>query len=504
MDLKNVLLIQVPFLQKEKVFPLGLAYIASFIRQYGFDVTVLDLQTEHLTNEKLLKRLSKINFDIVGISALVNRFQYVSFLSKELKRIKPVPIVVGNGLGTGAYKIVLENIPEVDICVIGEGEETFLDILKNVNRLEEIPGISYRRNGTVILNPNRIPKVDINAIPWPAYDLIDMDKYIVESSDFLDTGYFTIRGREDVRRKIAYMITARGCPYNCKFCGRIIKQLRLRNIKDIIEEVKFIKNKYDASGISFYDELLVLSKKRVIILAEELKKLDILWSCQGRVNLVDIDLLKKMKECGCVCIGYGIESGSQKILDAMDKKVKVEDIISAMQCANQAGLAVKVQLIFGYPGEDEHTVRETIELFLKLKNPGRRFNIIRPLPGSRLYDELIEAGIIDNELEFIKYLETSLDMNLPIVNLTSFVDDEIKLKACRAESIMLLNYLWYMIRYRLFQLLKDFLKSRGSFKTVMRYLLKLILTMNKSLFNFLLRDRYPKGYKIYSIRKQSL
>jgi radical SAM superfamily enzyme YgiQ (UPF0313 family) len=210
-----------------------------------------------------------------------------------------------------------------------------------------------------------------------------------------------------------------------------------------------------------------------------------------------VEFLKELKRNGCVSLGYGIESGSETILRAMDKRVSTEQIIEAMKAAQEASLEIKIQLIFGYPGESKQTIRDTIKLFKALKSPGRRFNIIRPLPGSRLYDELIEQGVIDDELQYIRNLKTALDMNIPIVNLTDFKNHDIKLMACRAEGIMLLNYLVYMIFNHPIELLNKFRRSKGSVKTVCWYLAKLVLSYFRPLFYFLARDRYPEGYFIY-------
>jgi radical SAM superfamily enzyme YgiQ (UPF0313 family) len=496
---QRVLLIQVPYYQLTRVFPLGIAYIASFIREHGYEVSIYDINLTRDNKEEVVNKLRKYNFDYVGISALANRFSYVEWIAKEIKKIRDVPIVVGNGLATGSFNLLLRHVPEIDFCVIGEGEETLLDILKNYARPEIILGIAYRRaTGEVVVNPKR-NLIDINELPWPSYNLFEMDKYIVESTEFLDTGYFTIRDEEKYRRRIAYMLTARGCPYNCKFCGRIISNVRLRDISDVIREIKFLKENYSVSGIVFYDEILILNKERTIELGEALNEMNILWSCQGRVNLVDKYFLKKIKDLGCVSLGYGIESGSQTILTAMDKRISPQQIIKSMNAAQDVKLAIKIQLIFGYPGENKNTVSETIALFKALKSPGRRFNILRPLPGSRLYDELLEQKIINDELEFIKNLEVALDKNLPILNLTGFKDNEIKLMSHRAEGYMLLNYLIYMVFNHPLSLISKFVNSKRSFRRVGGFMGRFILNFCKPLYNLIFKDnRYPQRYRIYS------
>jgi len=206
-----------------------------------------------------------------------------------------------------------------------------------MDSLQCVTGITYRDNtGKIVVNPKRPVQKNIDDFPWPAYQLFDMSLYM--DTKFYETGLFNVREKY-CGKKILPVLTSRGCPYNCHFCGKIIPHSRLRTIDDIVKEITFLKDRYDIDGVHLVDELAVISKKRTLALSKALHSLNLLWDCQGRVNTVDCETLHIMKKSGCVAIGYGIESGSQKILDNMNKKITVEQITNAMTWAKEADLS---------------------------------------------------------------------------------------------------------------------------------------------------------------------
>jgi len=212
------------------------------------------------------------------------------------------------------------------------------------------------------------------------------------------------------------------------------------SIDKVVEEIKYLKEKFNIDGVHFSDELFVLKKDRMREFVERLKPLNLFWDAQARANLVDFEMLEILKNGNCLGVGLGIESGSQKILDNMKKAVTVEQIKNAMLACKKLDLGVKVQLIFGYPGEDEKTIKETIELFKKVDHPGKRFNLITPIPGSPLYDDCIERNLIKNEEEYLIGLEKSFGKNKVQVNFTKWPDKELTKKMYDIEKIIRENY----------------------------------------------------------------
>lgn len=425
------------------LFPFGIAYIASYLLKYGYEVEIMDIYAKQLTKEEVIAELKKNEYDFIGISALVTQYEYVKWLSETIKNIHNVPIILGNGLATSSHRLVLDKISSIDVCVRGEGEITFKEVIENIDNLENVLGISYRDiNEKILINPDRPVHKNIDEFPWPAYELFDMSLYT--DTKFYETGIFNVREKH-LGKKLLPFLTSRGCPYNCNFCGKIIPNVRLRSIEDIVKEIKYLKDNYHIDGIHSIDELFVVNKKRAIALSKALKSLNLLWDCQGRVNTVDYETLKIMKESGCVAIGYGIESGSQKILENMNKKITVKQIEKAMKAAKKADLDVKVQLIFGYPGENIKTLEETLDVFKRVGHPARTFTFICPLPGTTLYKYALNKGLIQDEEEFLYKITKSFDYNIPVINFTEFdLDDLVPLmKKCGIKMFM--NYVIYMV-----------------------------------------------------------
>ncbi|MFX0141420.1 MAG: B12-binding domain-containing radical SAM protein, partial [Candidatus Hodarchaeota archaeon] len=181
---------------------------------------------------------------------------------------------------------------------------------------------------------------------------------------------------------------------NCKLCSKSMKGIRMKSLDFLFKEIDYYTSELKIDSIHFVDELLLINKKRFFEFCRRIKKYNIQWDCQGRINYVDEKILRAMKASNGVCIGFGIESGSQKILDAMDKRIKVKDIEKALTICQKIQLPMKIQLIFGYPGENWQTLNETISLFKKVRLPARRFTVITPLPGSQLYEDAKNDGFI--------------------------------------------------------------------------------------------------------------
>jgi len=341
----NVLLIQPPHIsggatREPDSFPLGLAYIDTVLSK-EHKVEVLDIWGNKLNEQKVIDKIKKLDYDVVGISALCTQYAYVKWLTKEIKRSFKGPIFLGGLLATYSTDIVLNNT-NVDICVIGEGELTTPDLLKNLDNLGKVDGIAFRKEGKITRTKPRPYIKDLDTIPFPNRELFPVETYI-NSTLYKDDG-----------RK-AEIIAGRGCPYNCVYCSKGFEGIRLRSVDNIIEEIKLLKKKYNISTISFADELVVINKKRTYELCDKIKKLGVKWACQGRLNVVDLDILKKMKDAGCKRIGYGIESGSQKILDNMNKQVKVEQALKALLWTQEVGIAIHPQMMFGMIGETKET-----------------------------------------------------------------------------------------------------------------------------------------------------
>jgi len=433
----NVLLIQPPHEYEGKdrdqvFFPIGLGYIARVLLDEGHYVEVLDLHAVRMPLDQVLDVIRNNSFDVLGISAMSTQYNYVRRLAGAIKEIdNSIKIILGWVLSTYSYESILEHT-EVDICVIGEGEVTIKELLKNLDNYKSIDGIAFKKDGVVIKNKDRQYIQDLDTLPLPPYHLFPMEIYI---------NNLNVIGAGEKLRTINISI-GRGCPYNCNFCSKSFSGFRLRSVDSVIKEIEYLKDNYAIEGMAFADECLVIRRDRVLELCEKISAMRVVWNCQGRVNLVDEKLLCKMKSAGCTAIGYGIESGSQKILNAMNKKITTDQAKSAILATRKAGLYPVIQMMFGYPGEDEETIRETIRFFQEIDHPGCEFSPTTPLPGSALWLYSLDTGFIKGEKEFLEKLEGGYMPDAPVlVNYTDFSTAQLRTIRENMERRIRRNYI---------------------------------------------------------------
>lgn len=440
----KVLLIQPPHAGREpSLFPLGLGYIAAALKEIGCEVEVFDIHAHNYSRKETTQKLEKLGYDLVGINAFSTQYSYIKWLTAELKKYHQGKIILGGPLPTYNPSLVLEKT-DADICVISEGDATIKEIVENINNLERVRGIYFSQDGEIIATPSREYLKDVNGIPLPPYDIFPMDIYFKHISLFGAPA-----------RKTMNLITARGCPYRCNFCSRTITGARFRTIDNVIEEIKTLKKRYAIDSVLFNDELVVVSRKRVRELCDKIRDLNIIWGCQGRANTIELDLLKYMKKAGCVYVGYGIESGSQKILDNMNKGVTVAQNEKAIRETLKTGLTPVIQMMFGYPGEDEGTIKETVDLLKRIhcsvplpNSPEPQLSLTTPLPGSPLYDQVLKEGLIKDEDEYLSKIELGYSRGSPvIINFTKFTNEELFALKEKAEREIYANYKGYLRRH---------------------------------------------------------
>ncbi len=413
----NVLLINPPIREHAPPvhFPLGLAYIATVLRKVGFKITVLDINAHRYSKEEVVAAIQKIDFDIVGIGGMVTVYKYVKWLVPELKAAKPnAKVILGGSLASSIPDFVIEKIKQLDAIVLGEGEITAVELfnaLKSNKKPEGILGVWYRDEKKICKNEPRPLIKNIDEVPFPSYDLFPVEvysKYAAHESGF---------------RKRMNMISTRGCPFGCRFCYHLFgrSMYRTRSPENIIEEIKMLYKDYEIKNISFADDNLTANRPRLIKFCELLanEKLDLTWSCLGRADSIDEEILNLMKAAGCNYIGFGIESGSQKILNNMNKAIKLDTVKKAVELTRKAGIAANGTFIFGYPGEDDSTIRETIN-FCKELDMSPDFFIITPYPGTPIYYEAIEKGLIKDVEKFVEMLG---DATCITINFTNYPDD---------------------------------------------------------------------------------
>ncbi|MDD4957679.1 MAG: radical SAM protein [Candidatus Omnitrophica bacterium] len=441
-------------------FPWGLGYISGILDREGYDARVFDIYAHQWDKKEVAERLKKESFDIVMITAMATQYAYVKWFSRLVKDINPgARIVVGGQLATFSWEVVLRNML-VDLCVIGEGEITTIDLLENLGEPSRVKGIAYRNgNEPVKTEPRELIK-DLGEIPEPVFDKFRMDIY--RTNKLYIHNKSAVLYKKQKRPHVMAMITGRGCPFRCNFCSRTFRTIRIKSLDSILREIDFFIDKYDIGGINFVDELLFLKQDMIDALAGELGKRGILWNGQARVDTINLDRLSYYKKNGLVSIGFGIESGSPDMLKMMNKGITRERIEEVIRRTIEAGLHLKMTLIFGYPGESEDTVRDTVEMFKGLGHPGRRFCIFTPLPGSVAYNMAIEQGLIEDEDAYLSSIYEGYWRT--VVNMTDFSDGEVDVVRKKAEADMRENYKEHIMSLPEFDRDKHFLICEEDFE----------------------------------------
>ena len=435
----KVLLINPPIRENASPinFPIGLGIIASVLLESGHEVEILDINALRLPKEQIAQNLKKYSPELVGIGGLITTYKYMKWIIPEIKALFPeVAIVVGGGVVTENPEILMK-ATVCDYAVVAEGEITIvelMDAIKNKSDLSKINGLAYKNElGEIIVNPKRELIKNLDEVPMPAYKLFPMDVYLKNQS------HSRVLGPQLEMN----LITSRGCPFNCNYCYHIFsKGVRLRSIDHVIEEIKFFIEQYHVTSFILIDETFTINAKRVTEFCAALKreKIKITWSCYARVSLVEKDLLKLMKDHGCYRIGFGIESGSQKILDLMNKRETVEQAERAIKMVRKAGLICGTTFMFGYPGETLETIQQTVSFCQKQLIPASFF-FTTPYPGTQLYS-VVQDKVFGKYKDLDDFLERLGDASDFVVNLTDFDDDElIQLREQTNRAVQKIPYL---------------------------------------------------------------
>ncbi len=362
---------------------MGLATIAAVLEKQGYPVTVLDANALKLKPEDIASRV--VDADVVGLTAVTPTINTAITIAGHLKKANPgLPVILGGAHATLLPEETLASAPGIDVVVRGEGEETLIDLLRaleNKKSLSEISGISYRKDGRAVNNPARSVSIDLDSLPFLAYHLLPRRRYKPHPP----------HGRA---LPFAAIITSRGCPYRCSYCSKPIfgSRFRAQSPQRVVDEIAYYQDKFGVKEIAFYDDVFTLNKKRAYDIAEGIIKrgLKIHWTCETRVNLVDKDLLHHMKRAGCYAIAYGIESGSQEILDTMNKGITIDEVEEAVRLTREVGLQTIGYFMIGSPGESPETIVATIEFAKKLKIDFAQFAVTTPFPGTDLYDRYLK------------------------------------------------------------------------------------------------------------------
>ncbi len=384
--------------------PLGTMYAASWLRQHGYDVALFDAMLAESEEEWAVALdehqpryaiIYEDNFNYLSKMCLL-RMREAAFKMIRMAKSRGCTVILCGADATDHYSIYLEK--GADFCILGEGEESLLELLNQLEgrreaSIDSILGLAYQSPpvsslqslNSPILSSSRRPDItDLDKLPFPAWDLVDIQKY---KNIWLERhGYFSMN-----------MVTTRGCPYHCNWCAKPIwgQRYNSRSPENVVAEMKWIKVTFAPDHIWFADDILGLKPNWIERFASLLREADavIPFKCLQRADLVNEKTAAALAKAGCKTVWIGAESGSQRILDAMDKGDTVEDIYNAARLLRANGIEVGFFLQFGYPGETWDDVKKTLKMVRECAPDDIGISVSYPLPGTKFYERVkLELG----------------------------------------------------------------------------------------------------------------
>ncbi|MCX5786762.1 MAG: radical SAM protein [Elusimicrobia bacterium] len=359
-------------------FPLGVGYIAAYVRKAGHTVKIFDPEPCGMPLELMWKKVAEFRPDIVGITSVTSNFMWARQAAIEAKRRLNCMVIMGGPHVNAVPRSTLQSMPELDAVILGEGEIPMLALANEFDArgkvdFNKIPGAALMEGWEY----REIPRPEIisglDRLPYPARDLLDIDLYLPG-------------------QKTVTLISSRGCPSQCTFCANICmgRKFRAHSPEFVVGEMAYVAEKYGIRHFRIYDDCFTADPVRVSRICDLIinEHLNITWDAAGRVNTLQDDaLILKMKQAGCICILLGIETGSQRILDLMKKGTTLAMAEECCSKLRKRGISYVNSFMIGNEGDTKETVIATIAFAKKLKSAAAVFNILIPYPGTLLFDK---------------------------------------------------------------------------------------------------------------------
>lgn len=378
--------------------PINLGYLAAYLIKHGHKVEIWDYEVEKITDDGFVERIRQAQPSVIGFSCMtptiINGHKMAYLVKKNFPNILTL---VGGPHSTAWPKKVLESFLHFDVVVIGEGEETLLELCQAIDKKQDLTGIlgiTYRTNQGIREESRRPLIKDLDKLPFPQRDLLHINS--------VRRGHLS-RGISN-RLKSTEIYTSRGCPFSCIFCASRVTMgstTRFRSPENVLAEVEECIKEYNFDHFIIADDTFTLNLDRAIKICQGFKKLSVRsWHCSGtRVNTVSPKLLKVMAETGCQKVAFGVESGSPRIMELNGKRINVKQVKNAFKWARQAGIKfVEGNYIIGsHPSETKEDLQMTIDLIRDTKPDLISMTMIVPYPGTKIYDLMKEKGYIFTE-----------------------------------------------------------------------------------------------------------
>jgi len=376
--------------------PLGLAYLAAALIDHKNDLNIEIIDGFLLDCDQYYKKILNIEADVVGVTSTITQLNEALKIPNLVNK-KDIKFIIG---GPGAANLPSTKLYESGYSVIcyGEGERTIVELMKTFENglpLENVNGISFLNNNQEVKTKPRDPIENLDEIPFPARDLLDMKKYLSI-------------WKEKMGVAATQIISSRGCPFSCKFCSKNTfgRRTRFMSHAKVIEEMRLLYDKYKAEMVFFDDDLFTLNRKRVLDFCDAMERElpGKRWGAQARVEMIDLEMLTRMKRAGCTDLMFGAESGSQRILDFLGKGIKVEQIKKAFTWVNEVGITGGMYLIVGIPGETQQDIDMTKRLIGETKPKSIDLCFLTPIPGTEIFETT--KHLIRDDVDFCSFNES--------------------------------------------------------------------------------------------------
>ncbi len=370
--------------------PLGLLYIAGYLLEHSdYEVDIIDAQVERLGYPELEARIAEKQADVIGITSMTLTLLDVIETIKTAKLVWPDSIIVLGGPHASIYPAETAKLYGVDFVVIGEGEETTLELINAIdknNSVENVLGICFMKDGRRYLSPPRPLLDDLDSLPIPPRILIPYQSY------------FSILFN---RSPVTSIFTSRGCPYRCTFCDRphLGKIFRCRSAENVVKEIQGCVS-LGIRDFLFYDDTFTVDKERVHRICDLIveNSLDVTWDVRAHVNTINNRLLVKMKEAGCQAIHYGVESGNDRILKSIKKGITKDKVREVFKMTKGAGLKCLAYFIIGFPDETMAEIEDTYNFAVELDPDYLHLTKLCPFPSTQIYLDGLSSGFFSDDI----------------------------------------------------------------------------------------------------------
>jgi len=358
--------------------PFGALYLAAILEQHGHRVRLFKLTPEQLVFDFR-------EFDVVAFSISASATFNMFLECRQHSQFSDDVLLMAGGVHANLLPEQTLRDLQPHVVGIGEGEDTILELVAEWQRrnFAEVKGVCYRDGDRVVRTPSRQLSKDISRFPLPARHLLQEDDFIM--SDRMS----------NTSLRMTHIVPGRGCPFPCRYCASAQTKSQYRSGENIRAELIHLIERYGIEGFAVVGNDFILNKNNVSDICSKIGDLGLRWATLTRVDRVDPDTLRMMRRAGCYELEFGVESGSQRVLDAMDKRATIEQVRTALREAHEAGIKNKVFLVHGYPGEDRESTEETMRLLDEVGPWIERVSLFRfvPLPGTYVYNHARELGI---------------------------------------------------------------------------------------------------------------